>query len=146
MFQRGRTAFMYALDKVNSELPIEVFQYMLKKGADITERDCVRFVLLYLSQCLIRLLVFWEISTETFYLFLTKYNPVTGQSPISTWTVVAQLLCAPFQTGCNPRDIARFARRQDVVDLIDKVVSMYLCTFKTTVNRGFTESPMLSST
>ncbi|XP_060601301.1 putative ankyrin repeat protein RF_0381 isoform X2 [Ruditapes philippinarum] len=61
--ERGRTAFMYALDKCNGNLPIEIFQYMLKQGADITVRDC---------------------------------------------------------TGCNPRDIARFARRRDVVDLIDK--------------------------
>ena len=26
-----------------------------------------------------------------------------------------------FQTGCDPRDIARFARRRDVVELIDRV-------------------------
>ena len=43
MFQRGRTAFMYALDKIHGDLPIEIFQYMLKKGADITERDCVSY-------------------------------------------------------------------------------------------------------
>ncbi|KAL4217353.1 hypothetical protein ACF0H5_023804 [Mactra antiquata] len=61
--EHGRNAFMYALDKVNGFMPIEIFTYMLNRGTDITERDC---------------------------------------------------------TGCNARDIARFARRQDVVDLIDK--------------------------
>ncbi|KAK3590668.1 hypothetical protein CHS0354_026197 [Potamilus streckersoni] len=61
--ERGRTAFMFALDKGNGRIPIEIFEYILGDGGDITDRDC---------------------------------------------------------TGLTTRDIARFARRKDVVDMIDK--------------------------
>ncbi|KAL3853927.1 hypothetical protein ACJMK2_013222 [Sinanodonta woodiana] len=61
--ERGRTAFMFALDKGNGRIPIEIFEYILEHGGDITDRDC---------------------------------------------------------TGLTTRDIARFARRQDVVDMIDR--------------------------
>ena len=32
---------MYALDRANGVLPTEIFEYMIRKGADITERDTV---------------------------------------------------------------------------------------------------------
>ena len=32
---------MYALDRENGVLPVEIFQYMIKNGADITQRDSV---------------------------------------------------------------------------------------------------------
>ena len=41
ILQRGRTAFMYALDRENGVLPVEIFQYMIKNGAEITQRDSV---------------------------------------------------------------------------------------------------------
>lgn len=30
---------IFALDKCNGRIPIEVFQYMLKNGADVADRD-----------------------------------------------------------------------------------------------------------
>ena len=32
---------MFALDRANGVLPTEIFEYMIRKGADITERDSV---------------------------------------------------------------------------------------------------------
>ena len=36
---------MYALDRANGVLPIDIFKFMIQKGADITQRDSVRFSL-----------------------------------------------------------------------------------------------------
>ena len=32
---------MFALDRANGVLPVEIFKYMIKNGADITQRDSV---------------------------------------------------------------------------------------------------------
>ncbi|XP_067686099.1 putative ankyrin repeat protein RF_0381 isoform X1 [Haliotis asinina] len=61
--ERGRNCMMFALDKTNGAMPLDVIAYMLKQGAYIAERD---------------------------------------------------------ETGSTVRDVARFARRRDVVNLIDK--------------------------
>ncbi|KAL5019375.1 hypothetical protein ScPMuIL_005097 [Solemya velum] len=37
--ERGRNAMIFALDKCNGRIPIEVFKFMLKNGADIADRD-----------------------------------------------------------------------------------------------------------
>ena len=39
---------MYALDRANGVLPVDIFKFMIQKGADITQRDSVRFSLLHI--------------------------------------------------------------------------------------------------
>lgn len=39
---------MFALDRANGVLPIEIFKFMIKKGADITQRDSVSLILIML--------------------------------------------------------------------------------------------------
>ncbi|XP_063413012.1 putative ankyrin repeat protein RF_0381 [Mytilus trossulus] len=61
--ERGRTGIVYALDKTNGCLPLEIFNFLLKNGSYLADRD---------------------------------------------------------NTGVTVRDVASFARRSDVRDLIDK--------------------------
>jgi hypothetical protein len=41
VFQRGRTGIIYALDKTNGHLPLDVFSFLLKNGSYLPDRDHV---------------------------------------------------------------------------------------------------------
>ncbi|KAH3770862.1 hypothetical protein DPMN_172159, partial [Dreissena polymorpha] len=85
---------------LHKDVPHDIMWYVLKSGADFTLKD--------------------ERGRTAFMYTLDKVN---GEMPIDVFqymltkgTDITQRDC----TGCNPRDIARFARRRDVVDMIDK--------------------------
>ena len=41
VFQRGRNAVVFALDKSNREVPLEIIQYMMQNGVYLADRDMV---------------------------------------------------------------------------------------------------------
>lgn len=84
----------------HKDVPLEITWYILKSGADFTLKDeRGRTAFMYALDKVNK-----EIPIEIFQYMLKNGTDITERD------------C----TGCNPRDIARFARRRDVVELIDK--------------------------
>lgn len=87
-------------EALHKDVPPEITWYILKSGADFTLKD--------------------ERGRTAFMYALDKVN---GDMPIEIFQFMLKQGADITQrdcTGCNPRDIARFARRRDVVELIDK--------------------------
>ncbi|WAR09516.1 hypothetical protein MAR_034592 [Mya arenaria] len=85
---------------LHKDIPHDIMWHVLKSGADFTLKD--------------------ERGRTGFMYALDKVN---GDMPLEVFQYMLSKgadITERDCTGCNPRDIARFARRRDVVELIDK--------------------------